>query len=119
MGQGWHQLPLEHFNSLISSTGTVQIPQNEWLPFLDRMPGAIEMWSCSYSDVINVTSDGTTIPDVVGHFDAIRRDSDHPVYKAYRYLLCRHNDKSVWFVGPFKELDYGHWLPELPSWRST
>lgn len=86
------------------------------------MPGVVGVWGWPTKSVITVRSDGTTLTNVVGALEIIRRDPVAPAsqqVKCYRYYLRQLEDGSVQRIGPFRDVAHSHWRSDMPSWAST
>ena len=118
----WKTTSAELLQRLRDSGSTAAVPRDQWPAFCAEIPGIGGVWGWPTSVPVTVRSDGSTVHGVVGVLDVLRRDAAAPLsrqIKAYRHYLIESTDGTVRRAGPFRDVDYGHWRPDLPSWAST
>jgi len=118
----WKTTNAELLQRLRDSGHTVSVSREERTDFTGRMPGVVGAWGWPTTGPMTVRSDGTTLYGVVGVLDVLRYDATAPTsrrVKAYRHYLAESTDGTVQRIGGFRDVDYGHWRADLPSWAST
>jgi hypothetical protein len=107
------------FDQLQHSGSTQAIPRAAWPPELMKMRNLTGLYGYVHAPQA-VSSDGTTMPNVVGALEAIREgEPGQSPIKTYRYYFGIHDDGKPYWTGPFRDTPHGHHRDDRPPWATN
>ncbi len=103
---------------LQQSGSTLAIPRAAWPPELAKIRKLTGLYGYLHASQA-VSSDGTTVPNVIGGIEAIREgDAETAPIKTYRFYLGVLGDGKPYWTGPFRDTPHGHHRDDRPPWAT-
>jgi hypothetical protein len=111
----WSEVPASTLDGAVQSGCTVQVPREEWLPFMSEAQKFTAAVGFRYDGPTIVLSAQTSTP-VAMRMDVERHDPNDELHLNYvTHFFVRAPDGRVFMSPPVKDVDYGHHRATRPK----
>jgi len=115
----WKQMDLPALATSRSTAANQSLSRNEWPSWAQRHHQFAAGWLSPVAGAAAPSTAALSTGHVEAYVDFERITSTSSVLRYYRYLYARTEDGRMFQSEPLKNVEYGHYRNDRPTWFSS